>query len=118
MTLCETQQQTELPPLEHRVGQHIRLIRKSRGMRLEDLAIKCGTTPQTIQRFEAATMTLSVRWLGIVCAALDIEPGELFDGRFDHQKAHLELREDARVLLARCENFMARLNAFLEESDG
>jgi transcriptional regulator with XRE-family HTH domain len=117
MAICEMPRQTKPLTLAREVGERIRQARKASGLTLQELADLCGTTPQTMQRLEAATMTLSIGWVESICAALRIEPGALFDGRFDLEEAHLKLQSEARVLVAHCENFIARLNAFLEQSD-
>jgi transcriptional regulator with XRE-family HTH domain len=64
--------------LAAQVGARIRRFRKLRDMNLRDLADLCRTTPQTIQRLETDNMTLSVDWIEMICAALDIEPYLLF----------------------------------------
>ena len=55
----------------------IREIRKLRGWTLKDLANATGTTPQTIQRLETATMTVSMSWLARIGEAMDVTPNEL-----------------------------------------
>lgn len=66
------------PSLASQVGARIRVLRKQRGMTLRQLAEKLGTTPQSVQRLESDTMTLSIDWLERICAALQIQPYELF----------------------------------------
>lgn len=55
----------------------IRERRKALGMTLKDLAIAIGTTPQTIQRLETGTMTVSLEWMGKIATALGTTPAEL-----------------------------------------
>lgn len=55
----------------------IREVRKARGFTLKDLAQALGTTPQSVQRMETGTMTVSVAWLAKFAKALDLEPYEL-----------------------------------------
>ena len=56
---------------------HIRQIRKLRGLTLQDLADKVGTTPQTIQRLETNSMTVSLAWLERIGQALGMNPAML-----------------------------------------
>jgi transcriptional regulator with XRE-family HTH domain len=55
----------------------IRQIRKTRGLTLQALADEVGTTPQTIQRLETNTMTVSVEWLARIGKALGLPPAAL-----------------------------------------
>ncbi len=56
---------------------HIRDFRKARGLTLTQLAGLIGTTPQTVQRLEADTMTLSLDWLEKIARALGTQPASL-----------------------------------------
>jgi transcriptional regulator with XRE-family HTH domain len=56
---------------------HIRQIRKLRGLTLQELADKVGTTPQTIQRLETNNMTISLDWLERIGQALGLNPAML-----------------------------------------
>jgi transcriptional regulator with XRE-family HTH domain len=58
----------------------IRDIRKSRGLTLQALADRVGTTAQTIQRLETGNMTVSVDWLTRIGNALDLAPAQLLLG--------------------------------------
>lgn len=60
------------------VGARIKKLRKLRGLTQEQLGALCGTTPQTVHRFEVGTMTVSLLWVSRICKALGIEPYELF----------------------------------------
>lgn len=65
--------------LAQRVGEQIRAHRKLQRLTLKDVAGRLGTSPQTVQRLEAATMTLSVDWIERISEALGLEDGtELF----------------------------------------
>lgn len=55
----------------------IRLTRKLRGLTLQELADKVGTTPQTIQRLETNNMTVSIEWLDRIGQALQMNPAAL-----------------------------------------
>lgn len=55
----------------------IREVRKARGYTLKALAEAIGTTPQTIQRLETATMNVSMAWLTRIGAEFGLKPYEL-----------------------------------------
>lgn len=55
----------------------IREIRKAKGMTLQQVADKIGTTAQTIGRLETGMRTLSIRWVNRIAEALGCDPGEL-----------------------------------------
>jgi transcriptional regulator with XRE-family HTH domain len=55
----------------------IREFRKAQGMTLKQLAYAIGTTPQTAQRLEVGTMTVSLEWLHAIAAALAVPPSKL-----------------------------------------
>lgn len=55
----------------------IREVRKNRGFTLKELARKIETTPQTVQRLETANMTVSMKWLEKIAAALRVAPHDL-----------------------------------------
>lgn len=55
----------------------IREIRKRRGLTLQALADRVGTTAQTIQRLETDNMMVSIDWLRRIGEALDLSPAEL-----------------------------------------
>lgn len=55
----------------------IRELRKRRGMTLQQLADRVGTTPQTVQRLETGNMTVSMDWLGRFAGAFGIRPADL-----------------------------------------
>jgi transcriptional regulator with XRE-family HTH domain len=59
----------------------IRELRKRRGLTLKDLALRIGTTPQTVQRLETANMTVSTDWLERISAALGVRPVDLLEDR-------------------------------------
>lgn len=102
--------------LGRQAGTRIRKYRKARDMTLAELAAKCGTTPQTIQRLESAKITLSPSWVELISAALDIEPYQLFgDGavaRANDAALHAQLElESLRAAFK-------RFCAVIEESCG
>lgn len=55
----------------------IREFRKQRGMTLKELAAQINTTPQTVQRLETDTMTVSMEWLAKIGRALNVQPADL-----------------------------------------
>jgi transcriptional regulator with XRE-family HTH domain len=55
----------------------IREFRKARDMTLKQLADMIGTTPQTVQRLETGTMTVSMEWLEKIAEAFGIGPAYL-----------------------------------------
>jgi len=59
---------------------NVRAYRKLRGLTLLQIAVLCGTTPQTIQRLETANMTMSLDWLQALADALKVEPYQLVGG--------------------------------------
>lgn len=85
------------PSLASQVGARIRVLRKQRGMTLKQLAEMIGTTQQTAQRLEVATMTLSVDWIERICAALQIKPYELFAGDSLKEAVEAKLAAEARL---------------------
>jgi transcriptional regulator with XRE-family HTH domain len=58
-------------------GDLLRWERKARGLKLTDIAVRCGTTPQTIQRLETDNMTLSTEWLDKIIAAIGMDRRDL-----------------------------------------
>ena len=63
----------------------IREFRKRRGLTLQELANRIGTTPQTVQRLETAHMTVSTDWLERFAAAFEVHPAQLIAGSPDKQ---------------------------------
>lgn len=63
--------------LAKQVGAQIRTIRKQKGLTLRDVADRCGTTPQTVQRMETGNMSVSLTWLEQLAEALGVQPYEL-----------------------------------------
>lgn len=106
------------------VGTKLRARRLAKRMTLADIAEALATTPQTVQRLETANQTLSLDWLQKYCAVLEIDPGELFgtDDLLSAKTAELaelrrRLRARARTLHAEVSNFVADLQAFLDQTE-
>ena len=59
----------------------MRVIRKDKGMTLEDVALRCDppTTPQTIGRLETGQRTLSLNWINRIAAAMAVDPSRLLE---------------------------------------
>lgn len=95
-------------PLALVVGQNVKAHRKLRRLTLKRLGELCGTTPQTIQRLEAGTMTLSMLWVEKLSQALGIQPHVLFG---DIGMMDMERRERAM------EDFRAEVHVFRERID-
>lgn len=99
------------------VASRLRTARKDAGLTLQDMAISCRTTAQTIQRLETNNMTLSVEWVEKMAAAAGIEPLLLFSEPesplYVFERRVRALREEAAVLRTRTEAFLANLDSFL-----
>jgi len=59
------------------IQSRIREIRKRKGLTLQELAERAGTTAQTIGRLETGMRTLSIRWVERIAKALGTEAAEL-----------------------------------------
>ncbi|MEE8294127.1 MAG: helix-turn-helix transcriptional regulator [Sphingomonadales bacterium] len=59
------------------VHSRIREIRKNKGLTLQDVADRAGTTAQTIGRLETGTRTLSLKWINRISKALEVEGATL-----------------------------------------
>ena len=57
----------------------VRDVRKSKGLTLEDVALRCvpATTAQTIGRLETGMRTMSIGWLNRIAEALEVDTSEL-----------------------------------------
>ena len=121
MALIEMTPPTKTIPLAVRVAARLRAIRKAQDKRLTEVAEAMGTSPQTAQRLETANMTMSLEWLERFCAALGIEPEELFVTDAAAESFHdqrRKLRARARLLHAAGTNFLIDLETLLGEGDG
>ena len=66
-------------PLRYRVGARLRQSRKRQGLTLLDVAKRCRTTQQTIQRLETGNMSIDMEWLELITGVLDISIAEIFN---------------------------------------
>lgn len=55
----------------------IREIRRAKGLTLQQVGERAGTTAQTIGRLETGMRTLSINWVQRIATALDAEPSAL-----------------------------------------
>lgn len=84
------------PILSERIPALLRLHRKRKGLRLHELADRCNTTPQTIQRLETANMTVSLYWVDKILKALDLTFEDLLikkDAKEIYAAAEQSIRE-------------------------
>jgi transcriptional regulator with XRE-family HTH domain len=115
----------------------LRKWRKDHGITLTEVGKLLDTSPQNIQRLETGTMSMSLVWFDRLCKAYDLEPFDLFgtekdvfDARLqqahaerDLAKAQLkqmraEVRRQAKQLHAQGASLLAKLNDFLEKTEG
>lgn len=59
------------------IQSRIREIRKAKGLTLQQVAERAGTTAQTIGRLETGMRTLSINWVKTIAIALETDPSEL-----------------------------------------
>lgn len=59
------------------IKSRIREIRREKGLTLQQVASKAGTTAQTIGRLETGMRTLSINWVKRIAEALEADPSEL-----------------------------------------
>lgn len=76
------------------LSERFRLLRKSKGLKLIDVARLCHTTPQTIQRLETNKMTVSTEWIEKLCTALGENPKTLFSTEDNWQEKYYNLLND------------------------
>jgi len=59
------------------LGENVRRIRKAKGVSQEELALDAGMKRSYLSDLERGTRNPSVKALGRLAAALEVEPGEL-----------------------------------------
>ncbi len=105
-------------PLGEVVAGRLRAARKDAGLTLQDMAVRCKTTAQTIQRLETYNMTLSIDWVEKMAKAVGVEPHLLLADLDAPPQVFAQrlrkAREEAAVLRARAEAFVASLDQFLQ----
>lgn len=86
------------------IAAKLRTRRQDMRMTLKQVAERCDTTPQTIQRIEVGGMTLSTYWVGKIARALELDPRRLFTDD--------ELAFDPRIVI----RAIADLDVFMGEA--
>lgn len=66
-------------PIDRLVGQHVRMLRVSRGMSQTTLASKLGLTFQQLQKYEKGTNRISASKLYEIARALKVNVADLFE---------------------------------------
>lgn len=79
-----SKQSSKPNPVDAHVGQRIRLLRISRGMRQQDLADAVGVKFQQLQKYETGSNRVSASRLVMLAKALDVRIADLF-GKFAGQ---------------------------------
>lgn len=64
---------------EIKLGERLRLLRKARGLSIQQVADNVGVTKSFLSRFERDAVSASVATLLKVCDAIGVRPGTLFD---------------------------------------
>lgn len=64
------------------MGQHIKRLRKSKGLTQLDLAIIMSMDYQNISAYERGKVTPSVYWIIELCVNLKVSPSEFIDDFF------------------------------------
>lgn len=109
---------TAVHPLAEIVAGRLRTARRDAELTLQDVAVRCRTSAQTIQRLETNNMTLSVEWVEKMAVAMGIEPylllADLESPPYVFERRVRAVREEAAVLRARTEAFLANLDTFLQ----
>lgn len=96
--------------LAKHIGARLRRVRTAQMRTLLDVGNAVGTTPQTIQRLEMGTMSLSVKWVERLCHVYGIQPHHLFDdspmtsfeGKLQQASARAAIKVLCRALNVPC----------------
>lgn len=67
-------------------GNRIKIVRKERGLTLDDLAEKTGLSVSYVQRMENGERNLSMKNLNKIAGALEVAPAELIEARSEDQR--------------------------------
>lgn len=74
------------------IGKNIRQLREARQMSLEDVAKMCGTTRQTIYKYENEIITnIPYDKILLLSSALNTTPADLFDWKSNHDDNKISL---------------------------
>lgn len=91
-------------PLATAIPARLRALRKDRRFTLKDVAIRIGTSPQTVQRLETGGMTISLEWVDRFISALELQPEELFNDSAVHSRlAFSAIAADLAAMKVYCE---------------
>lgn len=99
MGVAEKKQEPELP--SGSVGHKLRLRRKVRGLSLQEVAARSGISIGQLSQIERDISSPSLRSLRLICAALDMPMGWLFDsdGSEGKDADQVVVRRDNRRIL-------------------
>ena len=100
------------------IGKKIRELRDQRGMSLEDVAKLCGTTRQTIYKYENDIVTnIPYDKIVLLLTALSATPDDLFDwpGNKKSSSDELQLTEGEKSLIKLLRRFPAEEKAIVIE---
>jgi transcriptional regulator with XRE-family HTH domain len=86
------------------IAAKLRTRRQDMRLTLKQVAERCDTTPQTIQRIEVGVMTISTYWIDKIAHALELDPRRLFTDD--------ELVSDPRIVI----RAIADLDVFMGEA--
>lgn len=96
--------------LSRDVGLRIRKIRNAKKLSLRDLARRCGTNLQNIQRLETGGTRITVEWIYVICNGLEIPPGSLFcDGQTEEWALATKMHSEVSNLIMRLQAFQRNL---------
>lgn len=100
------------------IGKKIRELREQRGMSLEDVAKLCGTTRQTIYKYENEIVTnIPYDRIVLLLTALNADPTDLFDWPENKKSSsdELQLTEGEKSLIKLLRRFPAEEKAIVIE---
>ncbi|GGK18960.1 hypothetical protein GCM10007962_11430 [Yeosuana aromativorans] len=72
------------------IGQKIKNERESRGLILEEMDAKCDIDPSDFSKIENGKQNITIKTLIRISTALNINPKDLFDFKFDIKKYHID----------------------------
>lgn len=119
MAIAEiTESETRKSQLGIKIGARLREVRQRKGLTLKDVAIATSTSPQTVQRLEAAVMPVTPSWMERLCKCYGIDPIELLgpEASWRVQDEIIRMRAEAEAMRTRAAEFTAWINQFLERT--
>jgi transcriptional regulator with XRE-family HTH domain len=81
-----------LNPLITRIGQFLRLFREKTGKNQSDIANQAGISVSMLSQIERGIVSPSIDTLFAVCAALDVEPADLFKNLSTERRVRIHRR--------------------------